>query len=1315
MSTIPKSPARATSPQKLTPISHNLPHGRNYSVTSSSGTSKRLHTFTPSQIRDVLKSHNDAASDSDEEFGSSSTEGNSSPALLSLEEENGPAGAGAEFAGKRWVWVPDAKNAFVKGYITLEDDQEMIHVHCVDDSERVVRKYDVEKVNPPKFDKANDMAELTHLNEASVVHNLETRYMADMIYTYSGLFLVAVNPYCSLPIYNAENLSFYRNKTREEVPPHVYAVTDLAFRNMLEMHENQSILVTGESGAGKTENTKKVIQYLAAVTRRSDKTTHAVAPPTHKQQTAAQMKGSFEQQILQANQILEAFGNAQTARNNNSSRFGKFIKIGFRRSGEISGAYIEYYLLEKTRLVKQSRFERNYHIFYQMLSGASAQMREEFLLDGKVSDYAYVKEGNRTIPGICDADEFENLLTAFQVMGFSQQEQKDLLRVIAVVLHIGNLDVGEERSTGQAKLQDYSQAEKLCHTLGVSIDAFVKGLLRPRVKAGRDWVDQSRTQAQVQFSLHGLAKAIYERGFAYLFERINDVLERGGDAGGSAMFIGVLDIAGFEIFQTNSFEQLCINYTNEKLQQFFNHHMFVLEQEEYARENIEWRFIDFGHDLQPTIDLIEKSNPIGIFSCLDEDCVMPRATDKSFTEKLHSLWDKKTDKYKRSLLNQGFQLTHYAAVVDYNTEGWLEKNKDQLNDNISQLLATSSEPHIARLFSEEGDTGVTSEGATRRRRGLFRTVAQRHKEQLTSLMNQLESTRPHFVRCILPNHDKRPKKFDKVLVLDQLRCNGVLEGIRIARSGFPNRLSFAEFRMRYEILMDRKALTKKGGLGSGYVDGQRACKRILESLRVDPSTFRVGNTKVFFRAGLLAELEHHREEVVCSLITGIQAQVRGFLRRRQVNKKLFRAQAVKEIARNVKAFSSVGILGKEEDGGWWRLYAKMQPLLLAQRETVALLARDGEYQKVVNELREAEERCAAMTAAGSKAEARARKVEEELARERLVAEDKDEILRRTQAREADLEEQLSGALEDLEKLESQTEELVEAKKRAEHEVEQWRVELENGARIIGRLEGEKGALEARVGDVEKEVVEAREREKAIADSVEKQRQEMLVVRALLNEREKQVASAEERAKQAAKEMESAAEENWRRVEGGQRQLATAVREATETRSQLESARESLQKVQKLAEVKSREAAALAAELAKATEERTRLEEHKTVAERAAEELRERLERTEAELEGERQRRRANAEHARRQDADARLRSARAVGEVQEAVATAQRALENAMSAMSAMSVLASVDRRDMARKGRGARCEEQDRDESKERTAGVDDDEEIPEEDKVVV
>ncbi|KAI9291350.1 hypothetical protein K502DRAFT_142184 [Neoconidiobolus thromboides FSU 785] len=668
------------------------------------------------------------------------------------------------------------------------------------------------------------MAELSYLNEASVAHNLKTRYHSNLIYTYSGLFLVSVNPYYKLPIYTEKVVKAYKNKRRTEMPPHIYAIADSAFHYMLQNRENQSVLITGESGAGKTENTKKVIQYLTSV----------AADRSH-----SKITGALEKQILRANPILEAFGNAQTIRNNNSSRFGKFIRIEFSSGGQIAGANIEKYLFEKSRVTQQSPQERNYHIFYQFMKGAPKEVKDQLLITGDLNDYGYIKNSVKHIDGVDDVTDFKITKDSMDIMNFTPDKQLLLFRVLAAVLHLGNIRPVSDRDD-QAQLRDTSAAEKLCHVLSIPVAEFTKGLLRPQMKAGRDWVTQARNVEQVLYSLEALARAIYDRMFGLLVEWINSAMDRPSE---KSTFIGVLDIAGFEIFEINSFEQLCINYNNEKLQQFFNHHMFKREQEEYLREGINWKFIDFGLDLQPTIDLIEKSNPIGIFSCLDEECVMPKATDKTFTEKLITLWKDKSDKFGTLKFNQGFMLKHYASNVEYRTEGWLDKNKDPLNENVTRLLANSSEKYIADLFEDYSKESTIFITRNRAKKGLFRTVAQRHKEQLSLLMNQLNTTEPHFVRCILPNQDKKPGKINTPLVLDQLRCNGVLEGIRICRAGFPNRLPFSEFRQRYEILAP-------GAISKGFMDGKNATQLILEAIQLDVSRYRIGSSKVFFRAGV---------------------------------------------------------------------------------------------------------------------------------------------------------------------------------------------------------------------------------------------------------------------------------------------------------------------------------------------------------------------------------------------------------------------------------------------------------------------------------
>ncbi|TGO14876.1 hypothetical protein BTUL_0047g00380 [Botrytis tulipae] len=994
-----------------------------------------------------------------------------------------------DFSGKRYVWLKDPQTAFVKGWVVEELENHHILVQCDDGSQREVDPETVDKVNPAKFDKANDMAELTHLNEASVVHNLHMRYQADLIYTYSGLFLVTINPYCSLPIYTNEYINLYKGRGREESKPHIFAMADEAFRNLVEEGQNQSILVTGESGAGKTENTKKVIQYLAAVA-------NSESPVKNKVQHS-----TLSQQILRANPILEAFGNAQTVRNHNSSRFGKFIRIEFTRNGSIAGAFIDWYLLEKSRVVRLNAHERNYHVFYQLLKGADRTLKNEFLIEElDVEDFAYTRDGHDTIVGVSDRDEWNTLVEAFDVMGFSENDQISILRTVAAVLHLGNITVVKEsRSADQARLAPdaRAQADKVCKLLGIPLEPFLKGLLHPRVKAGREWVEKVQTPEQVLLAIDSLAKGIYERGFGDLVTRINRQLDRTGMGLDDSHFIGVLDIAGFEIFEENSFEQLCINYTNEKLQQFFNHHMFVLEQEEYAREKIEWKFIDFGHDLQPTIDLIELPNPIGIFSCLDEDCVMPKATDKSFTEKLHSLWDRKTPKYRASRLGQGFMLTHYAAEVEYSTEGWLEKNKDPMNDNITRLLAASSDTHVANLFSDCSEAGDDS-GAIRSRvkKGLFRTVAQKHKEHLSTLMAQLHSTHPHFVRCIIPNHKKKPKQLSAPLVLDQLRCNGVLEGIRIARTGFPNRLHFSEFRQRYEVLCRN--------IPKGYLDGQTAASMMLDKLQLDKSLFRVGITKVFFRAGVLAELEEQRDALIREIMTRFQSLARGFTQRRIANKRLYRAEATRIIQRNFQVYIDLC------ENPWWRLLVKMKPLLGATRTSGEVKKRD-EMIKQLNEKmdQEASER-QRLDEERRNTHTEMLKIQQTLESERALALDKEEIFKRLQLRETELSDKLAGAIEDQEKLEDQLDDLLEAKKRAEHQSDEYRSQLEQAGHIIAKLESEKRDLAEQLADLDNQLKDLAKKQADRSAQEAQLSQDVQLLQSQLSIKERKVHDLEEK-------------------------------------------------------------------------------------------------------------------------------------------------------------------------------------------------------------
>ncbi|KAH7919841.1 nonmuscle myosin heavy chain b [Leucogyrophana mollusca] len=1008
----------------------------------------------------------------------------------------------AEFNEKRWVWVPDEKEGYLAGWVHQEDNETGEIVMSAGGEIRRVPLYALSKMNPPKFDRVDDIADLTFLNEASVVHNLRLRYGSGAIYTYSGLFLVAINPYQHLPLYTDAIIQQYRNKRRDENPPHIFAVAERAWVNMGEERENQSILITGESGAGKTESTKKVIQYLSAIATDAhppasshsqspsvsstyasipatglprsnsfrNRTTVVPASGSGSSLTAKGRLGLLERQIIQANPILEAFGNAQTQRNNNSSRFGKFIRISFAPDGSISGANIDWYLLEKSRVVVRSSAERNFHVFYQLMSGGgslrgkySLSLKKTFahlcidalLLDSGVEDYEFLNKSRREVDGVNDRDDWDALISALDVVGFTQAEQFDLFRIVAAILHIGNIVITATKAD-DAVMPDPSQAERVCHLLGIPVAEFTRAVLRPRVLAGREWVTQARTRQQALDELAALSKTLYEKSFGALVDRINRALDRPSS---KSTFIGVLDIAGFEIFDINTYEQLLINFTNEKLQQFFNHHMFVLEQEEYTREGIEWDYVNFKLDLQPTIDLIETSgNPIGILSCLDEECIMPKATDLTFTEKVNAMWKGELrpgehphpgrTKYSLPKFEQGFIIKHYAGYVEYRTDGWLEKNKDPLNDNLTRVLASSSEHYVSSLFEDHSnllsDVTLPSGTAGRKRgmkKGAFRTVAQRHREQLSLLMAQLQATQPHFVRCIVPNVNKKPGRVDVPLVLDQLRCNGVLEGIRIARLGYPNRLPFVEFRQRYEILTP-------GIIPRGYMDGRKACLRMVEALQLDNEIFKVGTSKIFFKAGVLAELEERRDTLLFDVFSRLQAVARKYSARRQMKKILNRAVAIRTIQRNARVY------GDLKEWPWWQLYTKVRPLLAATRNDEELRRKEVELQLVKERAERDQRERETLQNVKMALEAEKRRVEEDLEAERALALDKDALLERSKHREAELEEEIVALHADLDVLDSQLDRALKLQKEGDEKHETLRVAFDQAAEHLVRLESE---------------------------------------------------------------------------------------------------------------------------------------------------------------------------------------------------------------------------------------------------------------------
>uniref|UniRef100_A0AAR5QAC5 Myosin heavy chain, muscle n=1 Tax=Dendroctonus ponderosae TaxID=77166 RepID=A0AAR5QAC5_DENPD len=950
------------------------------------------------------------------------------------------------YDAKKSCWVPDEKEGFILGEIRGTKG-DLVTVGIPGGEEKNFKKELVSQVNPPKYEKAEDMSNLTYLNDASVLHNLKQRYYAKLIYTYSGLFCVAINPYKRYPVYTNRCAKLYRGKRRNEVPPHIFAISDGAYVNMLTNHENQSMLITGESGAGKTENTKKVIAYFATVGASTKK-------PTEEQQK----KGTLEDQVVQTNPVLEAFGNAKTVRNDNSSRFGKFIRIHFGPTGKLAGADIETYLLEKARVISQQSLERSYHIFYQIMSGAVSGLKEMCLLSNNVSDYNFVAQGKTTIPNVDDNEECRLTDQAFDILGFTQEEKNDIYKITASVMHMGTMKFKQRGREEQAEADGTEDGERVAKLLGVDTTQLYTALVKPRIKVGNEFVTQGRNVNQVSYSVGAMSKAMFDRLFKFLVKKCNETLDTKQKR---QHFIGVLDIAGFEIFDFNGFEQLCINFTNEKLQQFFNHHMFVLEQEEYKTEGINWVFIDFGMDLAACIELIEK--PMGILSILEEESMFPKATDQTFVEKLNTNHLGKSPNYQKPKPPKPgqqaahFTLGHYAGNVPYNITGWLEKNKDPLNDTVVDLFKKGTNKLLCEIFSDHpGQSGgAEAKGGRGKKGGGFATVSSAYKEQLNNLMSTLRATQPHFVRCIIPNELKQPGLIDSHLVMHQLTCNGVLEGIRICRKGFPNRMVYPDFKLRYKILNPSGA--------SKEPDTKKCADIILQATGLDSELYRLGHTKVFFRAGVLGQMEELRDERLGKIVTWMQSWVRGYLSRKEFKRLQEQRLALQVCQRNLRKYL------KLRTWPWYKLWQKVRPLLNVTR--------------IEDEIAKLEEKAAKAQEAYER-EAKAKK-ELETLYAKLLTEKTDllstlegekgslsetqERANKLQAQKSDLEAQLQETQDRLSQEEDSRNQLTQQKKKLEQEINGFKKDIEDLELNLQKSEQDKATKDHQIRNLNDEI------------------------------------------------------------------------------------------------------------------------------------------------------------------------------------------------------------------------------------------------------
>uniref|UniRef100_A0A673CA31 Myosin VC n=1 Tax=Sphaeramia orbicularis TaxID=375764 RepID=A0A673CA31_9TELE len=731
------------------------------------------------------------------------------------------------------VWIPDAENVWKSAEIKkdfhpgdnvlellLEDGTELLHP--VDPSSPQLPPLR----NPDILVGENDLTALSYLHEPAVLHNLKVRFVESrIIYTYCGIILVAVNPYKQLPIYGDAIIHAYSGQNMGDMDPHIFAVAEEAYKQMARNHKNQSIIVSGESGAGKTVSARFAMRYFAVVSKSGSKT-------------------RVEDKVLASNPITEAIGNAKTTRNDNSSRFGKYTEIGFDRRYRIIGANMRTYLLEKSRVV------------FQVVCGLTIFFRVTSFICDPFDKFQYTSiGGNISIEGVDDRKDMEETRQTFSLLG-KEHLSCYIFIYLTSILHLGNVEI---RNSGDEKSLVSPSDPHLavfCELLDVSAEGLVRWLCHRRIVLVAETVVKPLPRKRAVNARDALAKQIYAHLFDCIINSINMALKVPGK---QHAFIGVLDIYGFETFEINSFEQFCINYANEKLQQQFNLHVFKLEQEEYMKEDIPWTLIDF-YDNQPVIDLIEAK--MGILDLLDEECLFPQGTDQSWLQKLYNYLHTSPLFEKPRLSNEAFVIQHFADKVVYQCRGFLEKNRDALYEELVDIMRDSKVPDPdfdffffftrAAQISETVILGFLS---------------------LSLLMETLNATTPHYVRCIKPNDEKLPFEYDSRRVVQQLRACGVLETIHISAQSYPSRWTYIEFYSRYSVLMTHQE--------TGVSDKKQTCKNVLQRLIQDSNQYKFGRTKIFFRAGQVAYLEKLRLDRLRGACITIQKHVRGWSQRRK--------------------------------------------------------------------------------------------------------------------------------------------------------------------------------------------------------------------------------------------------------------------------------------------------------------------------------------------------------------------------------------------------------------------------------------------------
>uniref|UniRef100_A0A1A8EP02 Myosin VAa n=1 Tax=Nothobranchius korthausae TaxID=1143690 RepID=A0A1A8EP02_9TELE len=791
------------------------------------------------------------------------------------------------------VWIPDAEDVWksaelIKDYKNGDASLQLV----LEDGTNIEHKLDPKTNNLPYLRNPdilvgeNDLTALSYLHEPAVLHNLKVRFTdSKLIYTYCGIVLVAINPYESLPIYGSDIINAYSGQNMGDMDPHIFAVAEEAYKQMARDERNQSIIVSGESGAGKTVSAKYAMRYFATV-------------------SGSASDANIEEKVLASNPIMEAIGNAKTTRNDNSSRFGKYIEIGFDSRYRIIGANMRTYLLEKSRVVFQADEERNYHIFYQLCAAAHLPEFKNLRLSS-ANDFLYTRQGRSpVIDGVDDAKELCTTRHAFTLLGINESSQVGLFQVLAAILHLGNVEIKERDSDSSLIPPNNRHLTAFCELVGVTYQDMSQWLCHRKLKTATETYIKPLPRVQATNARDALSKHVYAKLFNWIVEHVNKALVTNIK---QHSFIGVLDIYGFETFEINSFEQFCINYANEKLQQQFNMHVFKLEQEEYMREQIPWTLIDF-YDNQPCINLIEAK--MGVLDLLDEECRMPKGSDDSWAQKLYNTHLKTCSLFEKPRMsNRAFIIQHFADKVEYQCEGFLEKNKDTVNEEQINVMKASKFDLLVQLFHDEekvtSPTGPVPGTGGRTRLSIKpdksrdssskehkKTVGCQFRNSLQMLMGTLNATTPHYVRCIKPNDFKLAFSFDPKRAVQQLRACGVLETIRISAAGFPSRWTYQEFFSRYRVLMKQKDVLP---------DMKLTCRNVLEKLVEDQDKYQFGKTKIFFRAGQVAYLEKLRADKLRVACIRIQKTIRCWLARKKFLRQRGAAITIQRFTRGYQA------------------------------------------------------------------------------------------------------------------------------------------------------------------------------------------------------------------------------------------------------------------------------------------------------------------------------------------------------------------------------------------------------------------------------